>query len=431
MCDLLEELNIPLPEQQTSIDDPLIIKALEANPDIRLGFDACLNCAKNVSKSSKTCRKCGRVSYCSSKCRDEDSNKGHGAVVCSLLKLCNEDEAEEELDEKLGSSSTNSCTRIEASQYRVQSERESFPATLANIIIDGPVYQKVLRACANKANSLTIHLVGASDSELWEYGPPNVYEAYSEALAEIAEMHKISRINLVFVGPECRSVVREVGIKFDCSSEGNEGGGSCRILFEGLKGNYEELFKSRSKRSAADIVVLFNPGFTCQDYSWKFALRCIKTGTPILITTNTEMEAIMDAQYLLDQRFIKNLPKMIAEMIRAEDDENDNGDGGDITDYVARNDDGGMFFGENPYAGGRVRQSGTMGNDLYIKSKWMLGGLFCKISSNEAAAVGIGKKRDVRDSVGVSPTGTAAASQENILKKQKGSKPKNGNYALI
>mmetsp|Transcript_7719 Transcript_7719/g.11387 ORF Transcript_7719/g.11387 Transcript_7719/m.11387 type:complete len:429 (-) Transcript_7719:106-1392(-) len=428
MCDLLEELNIPLPEQQTSTDDLLIVKALEANPNICLGFDACLNCAKSLSKSSKTCRQCGRVSYCSSKCRDDDSKKGHGAVVCSLLKLCNEDEAEEELDEKEGSrgNGSTSTTRIEASQYRVQSERESYPATLANIIMDGPVYQKVLHTCANKAKSLTIHIVGASDAELWEYGSPNVYEAYSEALTELAETHKISRINLVFVGPECRSVVKEVGVKFDGSGEdNNKCGGSCRILFEGLKDNYEDLFKSRSKRSAADIVVLFNPGFTCQDYNWKFALRCIKTGTPIVVTTNTEMEAIMDAQYLLDQRFIKNLPKMIAEMVRAEDDENDDGEH-DFSNDSAENDDEGMFFGENPYAGSRVRQSGTMGNDLYIKSKWMFGGLFCKkSSSNEAAEASVGKKRDARDSVGASTTNAGPQSVENKPKKQK------GNYALI
>ena len=35
-----------------------------------------------------------------------------------------------------------------------------------------------------------------------------------------------------------------------------------------------------------------------------------------------------------------------------------------------------FFFGENPYSGMRVRQSGTMGNDLYVKNRWIVGGLF-------------------------------------------------------
>ena len=37
-----------------------------------------------------------------------------------------------------------------------------------------------------------------------------------------------------------------------------------------------------------------------------------------------------------------------------------------------------VMFGENPFAGSRVRQSGTMANDLFVKNRWLLAGVFGK-----------------------------------------------------
>lgn len=44
-------------------------------------------------------------------------------------------------------------------------------------------------------------------------------------------------------------------------------------------------------------------------------------------------------------------------------------------DESAAND---TFFSVNPFSGDRVRQSGTMANDIYVKSRWIFGGKFCK-----------------------------------------------------
>ena len=48
-----------------------------------------------------------------------------------------------------------------------------------------------------------------------------------------------------------------------------------------------------------------------------------------------------------------------------------------------------FFFSLNPYAGLRVRQSGTMGNDLYVKNRWIIGGLL----DSSSISSGTGKKK--------------------------------------
>jgi hypothetical protein len=46
------------------------------------------------------------------------------------------------------------------------------------------------------------------------------------------------------------------------------------------------------------------------------------------------------------------------------------------------NEDTTFFFGKNPYAGLRVRQSGTVGNNLYVKNRWIVGEVFSSSGSN-------------------------------------------------
>ena len=49
-----------------------------------------------------------------------------------------------------------------------------------------------------------------------------------------------------------------------------------------------------------------------------------------------------------------------------------------------------FFAGPNPFVGSKVRQSGALGNDLYVKSSFIFGGLV-------ELGMGGGKKRKVGD----------------------------------
>jgi hypothetical protein len=64
----------------------------------------------------------------------------------------------------------------------------------------------------------------------------------------------------------------------------------------------------------------------------------------------------------LERKLLPSLPPVAAAIIGS--------------DLVDENSD--VVFGNNPFAGSRVRQSGTMANDLFVKSRWMLAGVFAK-----------------------------------------------------
>ena len=189
--DLLQSLNLEdLPEQQTKV------RISDPDFDLKLGFDCCCVCGKASTKIE--CSSCHRVKYCSKECRridrensdegEEDQALGHTSVICAILALCNDDEAIDEGDEK--ELSSFSQERRTGAVDRVASEFESYPASLANIVIEGPCYQEALEK--SKGSSFTIHVIGSStDSELWEGHPDknqerNVFKCYADALAEIA-----------------------------------------------------------------------------------------------------------------------------------------------------------------------------------------------------------------------------------------------------
>ena len=364
--DLLAILNLDeLPEQQTRT-----VSLSNRMPDfnLNLGFDACCCCGK--SSPSVECDGCHRVKYCSKACRAQDSAPpkdedeqalGHSSVICALLSLCNDDEAVE-----ANKADWADLSKKEAATDRVSSEYESYPATIGNIIIDGPCYEEGLSN--RKGSTLIIHIVGAShDSELWGGHPDfvqqrNFLTSYAEALAELAEKFKLQSIHLHFVGLECpKDRMREStaipGVRKDKSA--------CNLIVQTHHGKYNSETIQNLKIPLPDIVVFFNPGFTCPDYEWIETLACIKEGTPFLVTTNTEVEGIADAQYLVDNDFIREIPVGLAEILGRE---------GSIRDEQHNK----SFFSVNPYCGNRVRQSGTMANDLYVKSRWMLGGVFGK-----------------------------------------------------
>ena len=369
--DFLASLNVDdLPEQQTRM-----LHLLDEHPDfqLQLGFDACCNCGK--PQTSIQCRNCRRVSYCSEQCRQEDANArisavlgeggdeddggemalGHTAIVCSILKLCSDDENVED------GAVLDDGPKQEAAVNRIRSEYESYPATLANVLMEGPCFQKTLEA--KKMGTLVVHVIGASEDAELSRGPTvakenngAVCQDYADACAELADRYNMDCIRLVFVGPECpqqiwtetrtlKSVDKEVG--------------TLNIIT--VRGIYNSQTLSQVPVGAvADIVVFFNPGFTVPDYEfWKETLQNIPAGTPFLSTTNTEMEGIADSQFLLDQDKIRTLPPGLA----------------DILGVYSTGDEKSCssFFSTNPFAGSRVRQSGTMANDLYVKNRWMLG----------------------------------------------------------
>ncbi|KAL7520741.1 hypothetical protein ACHAWX_005451 [Stephanocyclus meneghinianus] len=458
--DLLSSLGLDsLPEQSTRLTShPGVIEALENNSDARLGFNLCCNCgtrlrvpdvgenAKSNEKSSKSSRKvvqckgCHRVRYCSNACCKADAEEitlqkdnnfeeetafGHSAVVCSILRLCNHDEdAEGEFfnddDDTMNNTKSKSQKQDhvrEAAVYRVQTERESYPATLFNILAESPVWfmeamtrriryvenpnlsTKQRRGKRDRVDSspnarpslnagnkqLVLHIIGASiDSELWgwngkkEQGGAAVLQAYAEASTNILTHFEsfpttLEALRLVFIGPDCPK---------SCKCNVPVPDSKTVLIIETYCCNYGENNQNESLESlpSPDVIVFFNPGFSCPDYDWSNALSAASTPTmsettgpvPFLVTTNTEMEGFADIKCLLDGGYIdvRSLPQDILEAVEYPPPT--------CAKHETEDEDKPFFFSENPYHGLRVRQSGTMANDVYVKSRWMFGGLFRK-----------------------------------------------------
>lgn len=384
IMDLLSSLNLDdLPEQQTRIQ--AVFKRVP-DFDLKLGFDSCCVCGKVSTKVE--CSSCHRVKYCSKRCRRSDSIPpevidgdfddtveaeralGHSSIICALLGLCNDDEAVENDDKKEMSSFSDD--RKGAAVDRIASEFESYPATLANVLMEGPCFQEALQK--SLGSTLTIHVIGASnDSELWEGHPDkkqekNVFRCYADALAEISERFKMKSIMLQFFGPECPDIdidetinIPPINAKKSCT----------RLRVTTAKVDYDGTIISKNQ-SSPDILVFFNPGFTCPDYTWeKTLITCMKDSqSPFLVTTNTEMEALADMQYLFDRKLFCDIPEALQCMLDNKSEEEP------LSEEMDSNDsDSSAFFSLNPYCGLRVRQSGTMANDLYVKSRWIFGGV--------------------------------------------------------
>ena len=62
-------------------------------------------------------------------------------------------------------------------------------------------------------------------------------------------------------------------------------------------------------------------------------------------------------------------------------DVDDDADDDNLYHSEEDDDDNETFFSVNPFCGYRVRQSGTMANDLYVKSRWIFGGRFVERQS--------------------------------------------------
>ena len=462
--DLLASLHLDvLPEQQTRTSHPSVSAALESNPDVRLGFDACCHCAKPLQTSDEKssdsannskkkaakpcyCKGCRRVAYCSSECRaadaasseDDGAGGGHGSVVCALLRLCDKDEAIDEGEQEE--------EEDEAARDRVRSEFESYPATLANVLSSAPCFQPVLSRKRSEG-VLNVHVIGASEGvELWgDYRPakgePNVKQAYADALCDLAETNKLS-INIHFVGPDCPKKKNKMDAfeKLTTIEKSGKQMQAC-LMMESHRSNYDDKFLTeppsgggfgRGPIASPDVVVFFNPGFTCPDYSWDGALKCIKGGTPFLVTTNTEMEGIADCQYLFEEGFIASLPPMIRDIIEGGEDSDD--EERDVADDDCDDDLDYMYFGENPFAGSRVRQSGNMANDLFVKNRWMFGGIFGGSEQKTSSTSTSKKRKETEEENGDDEESPKKKEKKKKKKKSKGSKggnTKKSNPALI
>jgi len=382
IMDFLRSLNMDdLPEQQTRT------RHLEEDYpdfDLKLGFDSCCGCGK--SSPTVECDKCHRVMYCSDRCLRKDSQvsydddggdggddhaTGHSSVICALLALCNDDEIIDGGDDK--DVATLSLDRQQSANERVASEYESYPATLANALTDIPLFQSTLDKC--RRSDLTIHVVGASEeSELWGDHPNkkqrrNVWQCYADALAEMAEKLNLKSIKLKFIGPDCpqEGVDKHLTIPAVHSKSS-----TASLHVTTFREDY-----CYSQSLVPDILVFFNPGFTCPDYNWKDTVEFMKDtiGIPFMVTTNTELEAIADLQWLWNQKLIQEIPMGLEGILQGngsdEDHRNFNRDDDDDDDEKG----GDSFLSVNPFSGMRVRQNGTMANDVYVKSRWIFGGL--------------------------------------------------------
>jgi hypothetical protein len=241
-------------------------------------------------------------------------------------------------------------------------------------------------------NTLTIHIIGATEeAEFWggykleHPSCKDVCTAYAEALTDLVAMYNgIATIHLIFIGPDCPTKnlneQRTIQVDHEIVQDGNGKqsgyknrkhriGRTCDIFIQSCRSIYTENLKNIPK---PDICVFYNPGFTCPDYDWSHALdACLQRDTckrvPFLVTTNTEMEAISDILFLYERKYIDDLPTVLRDIDAGEVDRE--------TDPVVC--DGNMvFFRENPHSGTRVRQSGNMANDLFVKNRWIYCGLF-------------------------------------------------------
>jgi hypothetical protein len=129
---------------------------------------------------------------------------------------------------------------------------------------------------------------------------------------------------------------------------------------------------------------------------WVF--RCIPKNTPFFIATNTEMEAFMELELLFEGRHITSLPEDIEAMLREEGARAFDGKPA----LPALDPGRRTFFERNNWVGSRIRQSGTVANDLYTKSRWLYGGFWQGTAQHEPE---IKAKKAGKSRAGKSPSG--------------------------
>jgi hypothetical protein len=345
---------------ENSIITEALGSLLTADPELTPGLNSiCAICGS--SDASLLCKGCKAICYCSKACMAKDrvnfdvdvaaddgsdfedgsdeppAGLGHTKAVCSALSTVVADDIAEENDD-----ATDNNT----------SELESFAATLSNMLLSHPSYETLVQqgGSTNEKNRrvLQVHIIGAEEgSEVTDA----FEEMYGDALDDLCGQFSLD-VELVFVGPGLASLKAANKLAKPLKLSSN-------IKAYLVPRNYEDFMTETGAvtatefvRSTPDLVVFFNPGFTCQDYSWSDALKVIPEGTPFIAATNTFMEGLGDGDWLHDNKFIA---KPIEE--------------------VSESDNVPAFVGPNPWSGTRVRQSGVFANDLYVKNSVVLGGV--------------------------------------------------------
>jgi hypothetical protein len=225
-----------------------------------------------------------------------------------------------------------------------------------------------------------------------------VHEAYAEAFVDLSNSLHLKEIHLIFIGPNCPMSTKPVEKVITSDPSNIEGPNSkrnktdskvreqpiCSLIIESYPCDYNAALwthgfkppqsrnEPRSKNSEndtdpckipkADVIFFFNPGFTCPDYTWDHTVHSLPKGTPFVVATNTEMEALADIQYLHDMGIVSENADSILETLRNEELQ-DSTETDSLKEII--------YFGENPFSGLRVRQNGTMANDLYVKNRWL------------------------------------------------------------
>ena len=93
-----------------------------------------------------------------------------------------------------------------------------------------------------------------------------------------------------------------------------------------------------------------------------------------------------------------------------------------------------MFFGENPNAGIRVRQSGNMGNDLFVKNRWIFGGVFRRDDGSVGAKTSgksKGSKADEEETPSIEKKSSSGDGPSKKDAQDKKKKKKRKNLALM
>ena len=178
-------------------------------------------------------------------------------------------------------------------------------------------------------------------------------------------------IRCIFIGPDCpkKNASNEVKVSMPDLK-------GYTLVMETHRCNYCDSETKEKQLGMPGAIVFFNPGFRCPDYDWSKILATASSASstsssiPFLITTNTKMEGFADIKCLFDPT---SVPGYILEAV---DHSSFTANSNQQQEEEEEEDGCTFFFGENPYSGMRVRRSGTVGNDLYVKNRWIVGGLF-------------------------------------------------------
>ena len=238
-------------------------RRLANDEDLRLGLNCCAVCAGAPLLS---CDACGRIVYCSARCRALDGRAHRRA--CGTLRTVPPERledmgVEEDVDEAaadLGDVATLPTTNLANWRDPTAALAMSFPLSAAWAAAEFP---RVARAPRTKR--LTIHVLGAAPPEC--AAPPQWWAA---ALGR--------PVTVVLVGPQATA-------RPDREKDG------ARLLYR--RGAYEN-----ATLPPASLILGFNMGITDEAYGWRPALAAAPRGVPLVTFAHSRLEAARERRCL-------------------------------------------------------------------------------------------------------------------------------------